>query len=258
MESPDFYLTLPSNASMNTHPDNTLTHYITQRLNLSGQWECGLVEILYPHSWYNVREQDASFGIGLRNTDETEEITTTRTRIEVGYYQGPQIFVKTINKALLRALPANVVRLSYSVITHKMTLTMLSNVVFLGDMNTTILGFRDNPLIGPNDGTDIVREADSVVDMSRGFESLYVYTDVVEPRVVGDSLVPLLRIVPLNGRQGDTVSKTYKRRSTYPYWSKSLVQSRLIIRDDTGRPVPFERGKVVVTLHFRRIKSRLF
>ena len=29
MESPDFYLTLHSNASMNTHPDNTLTHYIT-------------------------------------------------------------------------------------------------------------------------------------------------------------------------------------------------------------------------------------
>ena len=123
MESPDFYLTLPSNASMNTHPDNTLTRYITtlpQRLNLSGQWECGLVEILYPHSWYNVREEDAWFGIGLRNT-----------RIEAGYYQGPKTLVKTINKSLVRALPANVVRLSYSVITHKMTLTMLSNVVFL-------------------------------------------------------------------------------------------------------------------------------
>ena len=147
------------------------------------------VEILYPHSWYNMREEGAWFGIELRNTDETEEITTTRTRIETGYYQGPKTLVKTINKSLLRALPANVVRLSYKFITHKMTLTMLSNVVFLGDMNTTILGFRDNPLIGPNDGTDIVREADSVVDMSRGFESLYVYTNVVEPRVVGDSLV---------------------------------------------------------------------
>ena len=215
MESPDFYLTLPSNASMNTHPDNTLTHYITtlqQRINLSGQWGCGLVEILYPHSWYNVREEDTWFGIGLRNTDETEEITTARTRIEAGYYQGPQILVKTTNKALLRALPANVERLSYSVITHKMTLTMMSNVVFLGDMNTTILGFRDNPLIGPNDGTDIVKEADSVVDVSRGFESLYVYTNVVKPRVVGDSHVPLLRIVPLSGRQGDTVSKTFQKK----------------------------------------------
>ena len=170
------------------------------------------MEILYPHSWYNVREEDTWFGIGLRNTDETEEITTARTRIEAGYYQGPQILVKTTNKALLRALPANVERLSYSVITHKMTLTMMSNVVFLGDMNTTILGFRDNPLIGPNDGTDIVKEADSVVDVSRGFESLYVYTNVVKPRVVGDSHVPLLRIVPLSGRQGDTVSKTFQKK----------------------------------------------
>ena len=216
------------------------------------------MEILYPHSWYNVREENAWFDIGLRNTDETEEITTTRTRIEAGYYQGPKTLVKTINKSLLRALPANVVRLSYSVITHKMTLTMLSNVVFLGDMNTTILGFRDNPLIGPNDGTDIVREADSVVDMSRRFESLYVYTNVVELRVVGDSLVPLLRIVPLSGRQGDTVSKTFQKTQYVPALCKEFGTIEIDIRDDTGRPVPFERGKVVVTFHFRRIKSRLF
>ena len=30
------------------------------------------------------------------------------------------------------------------------------------------------------------------------------------------------------------------------------------IRDDTGRPVPFERGKVTVTLHFRRRSTGLF
>ena len=212
-----------------------------------------------PAQWYNMREEGAWFGIGLRNTDETEEITTTRTRIEAGYYQGPKTLVKKINKSLLRALPANIVRLSYNVITHKMTLTMLSKVVFLGDMNTTILGFRDNPLIGPNDGTDhIVREADSVADMSRGFESLYVYTNVVEPRVVGDSLVPLLRIVPLSGRQGDTVSKTFQKTQYVPVLCKEFGTIEIDIRDDTGRPVPFERGKVVVTLHFRRIKSRLF
>ncbi len=42
----DFYLTLPSNASMKMYPDNTLAHYITnlpQRIDLTGEWECGLV-----------------------------------------------------------------------------------------------------------------------------------------------------------------------------------------------------------------------
>ena len=126
---------------------------------------------------------------------------------------------------------------------HKMTVTMLANVVFLGDVNTTILGFRDNRLIGPNDGTDVIRETDSVVDMSRGFESLYVYTNVVAPRVVGDSLVPLLRIVPLSGRQGNTVSQIFQKTQYVPVLCKEFGTIEIDIRDDTGRPVPFERGK---------------
>ena len=46
----DFYLALPSNASMKMYPDNTLGHYITdlpQRIDLSVEWECGLAEIQY-------------------------------------------------------------------------------------------------------------------------------------------------------------------------------------------------------------------
>jgi len=60
MSENDFYLILPSNASMDLHPDNTLTCYATalqQRINLSGQWEYGLVEMQYTHSWYNVTMQ---------------------------------------------------------------------------------------------------------------------------------------------------------------------------------------------------------
>ena len=54
----EFYLVLPSNSSMVTHPNNTLAQYITnlpRRISLSGVWECGLTEIHYPHDWYNVR-----------------------------------------------------------------------------------------------------------------------------------------------------------------------------------------------------------
>ena len=53
----EFYIVLPSNSSMVTHPNNTLAQYITnlpRRISLSGEWECGLTEIHYPHDWYNV------------------------------------------------------------------------------------------------------------------------------------------------------------------------------------------------------------
>lgn len=36
------------------------------------------------------------------------------------------------------------------------------------------------------------KEGDSVLDMHQRYNTLYVYTDAVESRVVGDSLVPLL------------------------------------------------------------------
>ena len=58
MASDDFYLVLPSNSSMSMYPNNTLAQYVTnlpRRISLSGEWECGLTEIHYPHDWYNVR-----------------------------------------------------------------------------------------------------------------------------------------------------------------------------------------------------------
>ena len=54
----EFYLVLPSNASMVTHTNNTLAQYfiyLPRRISLSDAWECGLTEIHYPHDWYNVR-----------------------------------------------------------------------------------------------------------------------------------------------------------------------------------------------------------
>ncbi|RLJ22611.1 hypothetical protein DJ031_00485 [bacterium endosymbiont of Escarpia laminata] len=248
---------------MHTHPDNTLTHYITtlpQRINLSGQWECGLSEVIYPHSWYNVRESDTWFGIGLRNDDDEQEVSTTKTKIEGGYYHGPQNLVKAINRALGRVLPDNVVRLYYSLITHKITVMMMSNAILTGDMLKTILGFGDTMLSGDmtKKKKETIIDAEYVVDMTRGFESLYVYTSVIEPRIVGDSHVPLLRIVPVSGRQSDTVTMTFQKIQYIPVLCKDFDTVEIDIRDDTGRHVPFERGKLTTTLHFRRRRTALF
>ena len=41
-----------------------------------------------------------------------------------------------------------------------------------------------------------------MVNMTHGFDTLYVYTDIVESRIVGDTLAPLLRAVPISGLHG--------------------------------------------------------
>ena len=100
--------------------------------------------------------------------------------------------------------------------------------------------------------------ASSTVDLMRGFESLYVYSSIVEPRIVGDKIAPLLRIVPITGRHGEMVTTRFDHVQYIPVLSPEFGIVETEIRDDTDRPVPFERGKVTVTLHFRRCSSGLF
>jgi hypothetical protein len=97
-----------------------------------------------------------------------------------------------------------------------------------------------------------------VIDMNQGFYSLYAYCNLVEPRVVGDTHVPLLRIIPIRGNHADFITKSYENVHYIPLQQKSFGTVEMIIRDDTGHPVPFERGKVVATLHFRKRRSSHF
>ena len=95
-----------------------------------------------------------------------------------------------------------------------------------------------------------------IVDLRRGFESLYIYSSIVEPRIVGDKIAPPLRIVPITGRHGEIMTARFDQY--IPLLSGEFGSVETEIRDDTGRPVPFDVGKVTVTLHFRLCSSGLF
>ena len=214
----DFYLTLTSNASMKVHPDNTLAHYITdlpKRISVSGEWECGLAEIQYPHTWYNVREDDTWFYLNER----TLVGLTPSTKIEAGYYRSPNLLLDHVNKALKRMWTDKMrAKLSYSTITQKMTLHMSPGT------EPPELGLTPSATVTSTPETTTVdslysfrQEANTVVNMNQGFDTIYVYTDVVESRIVGDSLVPLLRCLPVRGGHGATVSDRFTNVHYVPF-----------------------------------------
>ena len=53
-------------------------------------------------------------------------------------------------------------------------------------------------------------KADSVV-VTDPCDSLFVYCDVLEPRVVGDSQASLLKIVPVEGEHGQLMTRIFKK-----------------------------------------------
>ena len=223
MASDDFYLVLPSNASMTTHPNNTLAQYITnlpRRICLSGEWECGLTEIHYPHDWYNVRN--------ARLTVEHHGNMETDAYFEDGYYGS----AKTLVRALNDGVKGGSVKFSHDPVTQKVCVHMKGDTTFAlyGDL-PDVLGFgRGDGVVIRTSNRKTVVQGHSIVDLRRGFESLYVYSSIVEPRIVGDKIAPLLRIVPITGRHGEMVAARFDHVQYMPVLSREFEAVEIEIR----------------------------
>ena len=254
---------------MHQHPNNTLTNFVTtlpRNVNLNGGWECGLAEINYPHIWFNVTKEDGVLEFQTAPgivSEHGARGNASLTYIDAGYYDQPELLIKAIGKKLMTPRTGSKkkgAKLTYSSVTQKATVYITPNTrLTLTGVMGQILGFPSKVLTSPVGNYSLKAfEGYSLVDMNQGIESLYVYSSVVEPRIVGNSFVPLLRIVPITGKHGDVVSKQFDHILYVPLMTKTFGTVEVDIRDDTGRPVPFERWKVTVTLHFRRRKNSLF
>ena len=258
----DFYLTLPSNSSMSVYPYNTMANFKTKlpnRIELDGRWEVGLVEMQYPHTWYNLREGEGEMTIV--DSSEDGPISEVRAPIHIsqGYYHTIDDLLRRIETDIARTLnltKERPLRFHYDEIRRKVVAKVQpifdssDYTVVLGSSLQRILGFESHILSA---GTT---EAEFPVDMDP-LHSIYVYCDLIEPRVVGDKMAQLLRVVPVEGRSGEMVTRIYENVHYTALQRKSFESVEIDIRDSLGEKVPFERGTLNVTLHFRRRRHLL-
>ena len=227
-----FYLTLPSNASLNIYPGNTVAKYTTRlqkRIELDGDWEVGLTEMVYPYNLVNVSGE--WFQIYFDGT------TMEKVMLQDGYYPTVQSLIGKLRDAIQEeAWRVGIVRT---------------------DMES-LLNFdgwsKDDP--GPYVTTSLpplwfTNDYDSVLQ-NASVDSLFVYCDVLEYVPVGDTLAPLLRTVVVRGKHGDQISEKYINPMYLPVQKKSFDSIEINIMTDTGDAVPFVDGPSTVTLHFRR------
>ena len=104
----------------------------------------------------------------------------------------------------------------------------------------------------PNNVISSISTAERAVDLEHSFHDLYVYCDIIQSQYVGDALVPLLRIVPVEGKDGERISKSFIRPQYVPVSRKQFETIEVNIKRDIGETVPLEFGRVLLTLHFRQ------
>ena len=129
-----------------------------------------------------------------QKTVEHDGNVETDVCFEDGYYHSPNSLATTLNGDK----PGRV-KFSYEPVTQKFIAHVKSKTKFT--LYSDILGFGawsgDTIASLESSARSMFVRASSIVDLRRGFESLYVYSSIVEPRIVGDKIALLLRIVQI-------------------------------------------------------------
>ena len=100
-------------------------------------------------------------------------------------------------------------------------------------------------------------EAVSAADVTRDYNYLFVYCNVVVDSIVGDVRAPLLRSINVKGRYGECVREIFVKPLYIPVRRNRFDTIEISIKGETGRPVSFNSGRSCVTLHFKRANTTL-
>ncbi len=248
----DFYVVLPSNVRNITGERNTPGHYITylpKPITLdSDAWKVALVDVSYFSTWHNITPANCQIqGLGPDGPYEVD--------IRTGYYKTLDKLVHFVNKALQRAgLTAT---LTLNADTGLCRLNVPSGEVITLDSSVSeMLGLESTYFPSKHPSTDY--NAASRGDMGISMlNDIYLYSDVVETRIVGDTYAPLLRTMPALASTDKRGRMTHREFLNPHYLSLSTGQISVIeikLCDDIGNVIRFDGGYVIVQLHFKKVE----
>lgn len=248
-----FYVTLPSNASMSIYPTNTLANYKTclpKAIELNGQWEVALVEFIYPKNFYNIRSGECFFDVRAAQN----ETALHTIRVPEGYYNNLEELTAEIHNQA--RLLNGIVQLSVmkratqkSGENGKIMIRLRRGVVLtMSDSLMQIFGFETNTLVGD----DKEHVGVSTGDVNRSCNTIFVYCDIVQESIVGDVTAPLLRTLNVRGVQDEIVQMSYSNLIYIPLKRNYFSDVEISIKSESGMNIAFTSGRTIVTLHFRR------
>jgi hypothetical protein len=90
-------------------------------------------------------------------------------------------------------------------------------------------------------------------DITGGLRQFLVYAPkLVENSIIGDVTAPLLRVVNVTGKPGDTVEDIYTSEHHHRILGRRHTEITIELRTLSGKLVKFHWGNCLLTLHFQR------
>jgi hypothetical protein len=261
MNSNQFYITLPSNSKQS----NTTSFFETtlpQQISLEGNWECALVELIYPNNWDNVTTDQnvVKFFDVKNNTRQIVKIPTAR-------YESVTDLIQSINDCIVsvgrreKVNYAESISLYFNNLKRSVQVTLQNaNVVnfTFSDHIAYMLGFIPEQFKVSDPGDKTVIVAHHPPDILGGMHYLYIYCDILQPQIVGNTLAPLLGVVNVEGQYMQIVNRTYVAPHYIPVLKKCFNTIEINIKDDQNEFIKFGFGKTILKLHFKKVFHNYF
>ena len=255
-----FYLTLPSNSSMDYYPHNTVAQYTTKlnsSIELDGEWEVGLVEISFPINIENVARRECFFKIYTPSYPNSARV---KIILPSGHYSTFEEVAEALYVAQVNRLPhvspvIDVpVRFTYDADADRVKMSIMEPFcVDFSHALARLMGCRHTSRYCASPWL-----AEHKMDFTSSVLSIYVYCDLVEHVPVGDTKAPLLRIVNRKSDGDENVHETFNPVMYVPLQRKCFDNVEINMMSDSGVPVPFNFGKSFVVLEFRRAAYKYF
>jgi hypothetical protein len=230
---------------MKCYEGNTAAKYTTKipnPIDLSGDWEVALSEIIYPSKF------DLVSGAACKIEVYVDGMYTRQYNLEKKMYDTAATLIRDLNVISNRKCYL----MTYDEAAKQATVKVFEAGVTLmfSDALANALGFNNKFFKGPNTyvGERITDEP----------STMYVYCDLIEHVTVGDVRVPLLRTFGMEKSTNDVVHRTFPNLVYVPLQKKQFDSVEMNIMNDTGETMPFASGKSVVLLHFRRSSNPYF
>lgn len=190
-------MTLPSNSSMNYYEDNTTAQFTTklaQTIELDGDWEVGLSSIGVPAEVENVIAKECYCNIYY------DDVLKWIVTLPPGDYYRISHVIDALHSEQRRTLGQNVIQiLRFTHINSRKRVmvsihsSIMRRVKFEFSLDLArMIGFKAGTIYL---GKDVPMTAEKPLDLASNMNSFYVYCDLLQPILVGDTKVPLLRIV---------------------------------------------------------------
>jgi len=256
MERDEFYITFVSNAafSRRLYPGNKVSEFRTRLfrcIELCGNYEMALTEIQFPISFYNVYKDEYYMETVAGITGEYATVLT----VQQGFYTDVQHIIDQLNDA--GGMVSEAVKFSYEGSSRrvkvKFTGGAYANIrINLSPKLRAILGFEP-------EGEEYLGEglAPYPVNLNANIPTqLFVYCDVLEPQLVGDSMERVLRTVGVQDvtKFGSLFVKTYDNPEYVPIQKTHFQTTEISIRTYEDVRVPFQSGPSLVKVHVRRAR----